>query len=88
MLFVSCGPALTADGQFGSQKFVGKFKDITIYSVDTPDGHTLYLGIREDGDPASVQYSTGGKSPVTIPVIIIDGKQVSREEALKILGGN
>lgn len=86
MLSSCSGTPLDDKGQFGKQQYVGKFRDITIYAVDTPSGTTLYLGVRDDDEPASLQYSTGGKSPVTIPVIIIDGKQVTKDEALKILG--
>lgn len=58
LLFASCGPALTADGQFGEQEYIGKFRDITIYRVGIPSGTSLFLGIKENGDLASVQYNT------------------------------
>lgn len=97
-LLSSCGPSLSASGEFGGQTYEGKFRDITIYRVTTPSGRALYLGVKDDGTLASTQYdSASGKSRIPVPVIIldgheltitIDGQKVSKEQALKILGGS
>ena len=83
--FISCGEPLRENGQFSSEQYIGSFRDIAIYRVMTPDGQYLYLGVRENGDLASTQYTTGGKVRVTVPVIMIDGKKTSVEEAKKML---
>ncbi len=85
LCFVSCGPALKRNGQFGSETYIGNFRDVAIYEVVAPSGRYLYIGVREDGSVASTQYNTGGKSSVEVPVIIIDGEKKTVKEAKKML---
>lgn len=83
LMVTSCGPALKRDGSFSeeAENFVGKFRDVSIYSIQTPNGTILYFGVREDGSVTGV--STAGKYPVH--TIIIDDVPVTVEQAKEIL---
>ena len=79
LLLVGCGgPSLAPDGSFGSEQFVGKFRDISIYAVMTPGGATLYIGVHEDGTPATTvnqKYYDNGSKSYKNRTVIIDGKE-------------
>lgn len=85
LFVISCTP-LKPDGQFGKSEFVGKFKNYTIYKVNTPNGTKLYLAVNENNEVVQTQHiQSNGKSSYSVPVIYINGKKVDKDEALKLL---
>lgn len=75
LILVSCGTPLREDGTFGKEEFVGRFRDVSIYRVEAPNGTALYIGTSDGKKIVSTQYSTGGKSPLTVRTIIEDSER-------------
>lgn len=72
-LLVSCGVPLGPDGNLGGETFIGKFHGVSVFRVITPDGVTLYIGIKDGKGQELTQWRSSGKYGHTdYPMITVD----------------
>jgi hypothetical protein len=93
VLASSCnGPPLDSKGEFTESEFIGNFHGVSVYSVITPPGNQIYLGIIEndespviDGVAKPTAVTSYGNKGAVIPTIVINGVKMTKEDALKSL---
>ena len=61
-----------------SDQIVGNYKGMKIHKITNDNMPiNLYVLVKEDGTVPEQHtiYSTGGKAPVTVPCVVVDGKK-------------
>jgi hypothetical protein len=86
LLFVGCDDGTDSSGNFKTVEKIGVHNGITFYRIDRAGFYSLYYGVREsDSSLISTSYKTSGKSAKNVPLIMINGVEVSKDDALKLL---
>ena len=89
---ISCG--LSNDPKVNEraseESYIGTFHGVRIYQEFIPhgiSGTVLYLGFNEKGEGVSItSLQHQGKTTVSVPVIMINGRETNLDDAKKILG--